>query len=57
MAQNLAVKGLRCLKCGQSYPLGEYFEGCSACRTETSISNLTVVYDYAMLKGKLNRET
>lgn len=57
MAQNPAIKGLRCLKCGQSYPLGEYFEGCSACRTDTTISNLTVVYDYAMLKGKLNRET
>lgn len=57
MAKNSAIKGLRCLKCGQSYPLGEYFEGCSACRTDTHVSNLTIVYDYDMLKKKLSRQT
>jgi len=56
MAHNTAVKGLRCLKCGQLYPLGQYFEGCPSCRTGKSVSNLTVVYDYNAIKEKLNKD-
>ncbi len=57
MTNNPAVKGLRCLKCGREYPMGEHFGGCSACRTETNISNLAVEYDYEMLKKNINRQT
>lgn len=55
MAPNKDVKGLRCLKCDQTYPLGQYFEGCPSCRTEKSVSNLTVEYDYSAIKEKLNK--
>lgn len=53
---NPAVKGLRCLKCNKIYPAGQYFEGCPSCRTEKSVSNLTVVYDYAEIKRTMKKE-
>lgn len=51
------TKGLVCLNCGATFELDPLFAGCPACTTENFYANLTVKYDYQVLKGKLGRES
>lgn len=44
------VQVLRCINCGQEYPVRPIFDGCPACRQKGTPSNLTTVYDYAALR-------
>jgi len=52
----LHVTGLKCLKCGEEYPPQKMFEGCPQCRTDTFVSNVTVMYD-EKLADKIGRKT
>lgn len=49
------VTGLQCLKCEKEYPPHEMFEGCPHCRTDTFVSNVTVMYDYDKLADIVNK--
>ncbi len=51
------LKGLKCLKCGEEFPPKTMFEGCPECRTDTFVSNLTVVYEYEKLREKIDTGT
>jgi len=52
-----SATGLTCLNCGFNYDLEPIFDGCSKCRTDPFISNLTVQYDYDKLKKVINRHS
>lgn len=41
---NPRIKGMRCLKCGREYPVGDYFYGCPACLEAGENSAITFVY-------------
>jgi len=49
--------GLKCLKCETRYPLERMFEGCPKCRTDKTVSNLEVDYDYDRVSNVLDKET
>ena len=51
------ARGLRCLKCGEEYPLLKMLEGCPKCRTDKAVSNLDVEYDYEKVKNVLSVKT
>lgn len=44
-----------CLKCGHVFESERIYEGCSYCRTETFVSNITPVYELPkqMEKGNI----
>jgi len=42
---NSRVTGMRCLKCGKSLPVGDYFYGCPDCLAKGENSALTFVYE------------
>lgn len=48
--------GLSCIKCGALYPIEPHFHGCPKCATEKFRSNLTPVYDYDKIKGRLSAD-
>lgn len=41
---NGKIKYLQCIRCGETYPVDDYFEGCPKCRDEGKPANLTFVY-------------
>ena len=41
-----------CLKCGHVFESERIYEGCSYCRTETFVSNITPVYELPKTDGK-----
>jgi threonine synthase len=47
--------GLTCLNCGASYPIQPMFEGCPNCRTDRTISNLIVDYDFEKISRVLTK--
>ena len=42
---NPRVQGMRCLKCGAEYPVGDYFFGCPACLEKGENAAVTFVYN------------
>lgn len=49
------VLGLKCIKCGAEFPTSQMFEGCPRCKTNETISNITVVYDYDKIANILEK--
>ena len=41
-----------CLKCGHVFESERIYEGCSYCRTETFVSNITPVYELPKTRWK-----
>ena len=44
---NPRVRGMRCLKCGAEYPVGDYFFGCPSCLEQGENSAVTFLYNGA----------
>ena len=42
---NPRVRGMRCLKCGAEYPVGDYFYGCPSCLEKGENAAVTFIYD------------
>ncbi|MCI5995286.1 MAG: pyridoxal-phosphate dependent enzyme [Blautia sp.] len=42
---NPRIQEMRCLKCGQTYPVGDYFYGCPHCLKKGENASLTFVYE------------
>lgn len=42
---NPKLKHMRCIKCGRTYPVGDYFYGCPSCLENGQNANLTFVYE------------
>lgn len=42
---NPRITGMRCLKCGKTYPVGDYFYGCPRCLAQGANAALTFCYD------------
>ena len=42
---NPKIKAMRCIKCGRTYPVGDYFYGCPSCLEKGENANLTFVYE------------
>ena len=42
---NSRIKGMVCLKCGQTFPVGDYFYGCPSCLEKGENAALTFEYE------------
>ncbi len=42
---NSRIKGMKCLKCGKEYPVGDYYYGCPECLEKGENSALTFIYE------------
>ncbi len=49
--------GLKCLKCGATYPHQKMFEGCPRCKTDKFSANLKVEYDYDKIAEILDKDS
>ncbi len=54
-AQHSFLRGLRCFRCGATYPPGPLWGGCPACAAAGKPSNLHCVYDYPAVARALDR--
>ena len=50
------MTGLKCLRCGEQYPIDRLFQGCPKHEGEL-VSNLTPTYDYDALRRTFSRES
>ncbi len=48
---NSRITGVKCIKCGSSYPVGDYFFGCPECLSKGENSAVTLIYEG---KGKID---
>lgn len=42
---NTRIRGMKCLKCGKEYPVGDYFYGCPSCMDEGENASMTFIYE------------
>ena len=42
---NPRIQGMRCIKCGAGYPVGDYFYGCPSCMEQGENSAVTIIYE------------